>query len=93
MFPLLSPHDFFTFSLNYLGTFLKSSCTHTNLLTSTHRRAASMSLKGMHFVGMGVSGGEEGARTGPSLMVGGKEEVYNLLEPILSKCAAQVSLL
>ena len=45
----------------------------------------------MHFVGMGVSGGEEGARTGPSLMFGGSTEAYALLEPILSKSAAQVS--
>ena len=44
----------------------------------------------MHFIGMGVSGGEEGARYGPSLMVGGKHEQYSQLEPIFSKCAAQV---
>jgi NAD binding domain of 6-phosphogluconate dehydrogenase len=49
-----------------------------------------MSLKGMHFVGMGVSGGEEGARYGPSLMVGGKHEQYLQLEPIFTKCSAQV---
>ena len=54
------------------------------------RRDASMSLKGMHFIGMGVSGGEEGARNGPSLMVGGKHEQYLQLEPIFSKCSAQV---
>ena len=39
---------------------------------------------------MGVSGGEEGARNGPSLMFGGSTEAYALLEPILSKSAAQV---
>ena len=39
---------------------------------------------------MGVSGGEEGARNGPSLMFGGSNEAYALLEPILSKSAAQV---
>jgi 6-phosphogluconate dehydrogenase (decarboxylating) len=49
-----------------------------------------MSLKGMHFIGMGVSGGEEGARYGPSLMVGGRHEQYLQLEPIFTKCAAQV---
>lgn len=54
------------------------------------RREASMALKGMHFIGMGVSGGEEGARNGPSLMVGGKHEQYLQLEPIFTKCAAQV---
>lgn len=42
------------------------------------------------FVGMGVSGGEEGARNGPSLMPGGPREAYDALSPIISKCAAQV---
>ena len=47
-------------------------------------------MQGIHFVGMGVSGGEEGARNGPSLMPGGPKEAYDLLEPIITKCAAQV---
>ena len=42
------------------------------------------------FVGMGISGGEEGARNGPSLMPGGPKEAYDLLEPIITKCAAHV---
>jgi len=42
------------------------------------------------FVGMGISGGEEGARNGPSLMPGCSKEAFDLLEPILTKCAAQV---
>src|SRR5207245_2736508 len=42
------------------------------------------------FVGMGVSGGEEGARHGPSLMPGGPKAAYERLEPILTKIAAQV---
>jgi 6-phosphogluconate dehydrogenase len=42
------------------------------------------------FVGMGISGGEEGARNGPSLMPGGPKEAFDLLEPILIKAAAQV---
>lgn len=42
-------------------------------------------------MGMGISGGEEGARNGPSLMPGGKRKAYDLMEPILMKCAAQVS--
>jgi len=41
-------------------------------------------------MGMGISGGEEGARNGPSLMPGGPKEAYNELEPILTRCAAQV---
>lgn len=39
---------------------------------------------------MGISGGEEGARNGPSLMPGGPKAAFDLLEPILVKCAAQV---
>lgn len=49
-----------------------------------------LQAKGIQFVGMGISGGEEGARNGPSLMPGGPRAAYDLLEPILSKCAAQV---
>lgn len=54
------------------------------------RRAAELEPKGIHFVGMGISGGEEGARNGPSLMPGCPREAYDALEPILVKCAAQV---
>ena len=57
---------------------------------NTLRRAKSLDSKGIHFVGMGISGGEEGARNGPSLMPGGPKVAYDLIEPILSKCAAQV---
>jgi 6-phosphogluconate dehydrogenase len=39
---------------------------------------------------MGISGGEEGARNGPSLMPGGPRAAYDACEPIFSKCAAQV---
>jgi 6-phosphogluconate dehydrogenase (decarboxylating) len=42
------------------------------------------------YMGMGVSGGEEGARNGPSLMPGGDKAAFDLMEPILVKCAAQV---
>ncbi|TDH68236.1 hypothetical protein CCR75_004492 [Bremia lactucae] len=54
------------------------------------RRASELVPKGIHFVGMGVSGGEEGARNGPSLMPGGPKEAFDALEPIITKCAAQV---
>jgi len=54
------------------------------------RRAEQLALKGILFMGMGISGGEEGARSGPSLMPGSTPEAYALMEPILSKCAAQV---
>jgi 6-phosphogluconate dehydrogenase len=54
------------------------------------RRAEELKSKNIHFIGMGISGGEEGARNGPSLMPGGPREAYDLIEPILTKCAAQV---
>lgn len=54
------------------------------------RRAEELKPKGIHFIGMGISGGEEGARNGPSLMPGGPKEAFDALEPILVKCAAQV---
>ena len=46
--------------------------------------------KGVYFIGMGISGGEEGARNGPSLMPAGPKIAYDLVAPILTKCAAQV---
>lgn len=57
---------------------------------NTVRRSETLEPKGIHFVGMGISGGEEGARHGPSLMPGGPREAFDLMEPILMKCAAQV---
>lgn len=54
------------------------------------RRAQELEKRGVLFMGMGISGGEEGARNGPSLMPGGKRKAYDLMEPILVKCAAQV---
>ncbi|CAB9499852.1 6-phosphogluconate dehydrogenase, decarboxylating (Fragment) [Seminavis robusta] len=54
------------------------------------RRGEELAKKNMMFVGMGISGGEEGARKGPSLMPGGPKEAYDLLAPIITKCAAQV---
>ena len=41
------------------------------------------------FIGMGISGGEEGARNGPSLMPGGPKKAYELIEPIIKKVAAK----
>ena len=55
------------------------------------RRSEYLEPKGILFIGMGISGGEEGARNGPSLMPGGPKEAYDLVEPILTKCAAQTS--
>ncbi|MCW6035920.1 decarboxylating NADP(+)-dependent phosphogluconate dehydrogenase [Spirulina subsalsa FACHB-351] len=56
----------------------------------TERRTKDLEATGLGFVGMGVSGGEEGALNGPSLMPGGTEAAYKELEPILVKIAAQV---
>jgi 6-phosphogluconate dehydrogenase len=53
------------------------------------RRYEELKVKGIQFVGMGISGGEEGARNGPSLMPGCDKSAWQLLEPIMSKCAAQ----
>ena len=57
----------------------------------TERRARDWEAAGLHFFGMGVSGGEEGALHGPSLMPGGHEPSYRRLEPVLTKMAAQTS--
>ena len=56
----------------------------------TDRRARDLSAKGLRFVGMGVSGGEEGALNGPSMMPGGAASAYEELAPILTKIAAKV---
>jgi len=57
----------------------------------TERRAKELEAAGLRFFGMGVSGGEEGALHGPSLMPGGHEESYRHLEAVLTKMAAQTS--
>ncbi len=56
----------------------------------TIRRSMEFEGSGLHFMGMGVSGGEEGARYGPSLMPGGPRDAYELVTPALEKIAAQV---
>ncbi len=52
---------------------------------NTERRAASVKEKGLMYLGMGVSGGEEGARNGPSLMPGGTPEAYQYVEDVVQK--------
>ncbi|WP_088892185.1 decarboxylating NADP(+)-dependent phosphogluconate dehydrogenase [Leptolyngbya ohadii] len=61
-----------------------------SLYTDTERRVQEMEATGLSFIGMGVSGGEEGALNGPSLMPGGTEAAYREIEPIVTKIAAQV---
>ncbi|GFN91798.1 6-phosphogluconate dehydrogenase, decarboxylating-like [Plakobranchus ocellatus] len=57
--------------------------------TDTNRRYRSLREKGIHYLGCGVSGGEEGARYGPSLMPGGAEEAWPSLKPIFQSIAAK----
>ena len=61
-----------------------------SLFTDTQRRCKDLEGKGIHYVGMGVSGGEEGALKGPSLMPGGPRESWEIIAPIYRKIAAQV---
>ncbi|MBD3885258.1 NADP-dependent phosphogluconate dehydrogenase [Phormidium tenue FACHB-886] len=61
-----------------------------SLYSDTERRVKEMESTGLSFIGMGVSGGEEGALNGPSLMPGGTEAAYQEIEPIVKKIAAQV---
>ncbi|HEX8298445.1 MAG TPA: NADP-dependent decarboxylating phosphogluconate dehydrogenase [Rubricoccaceae bacterium] len=57
----------------------------------TQRRQAEMDALGLHFMGMGVSGGEEGARRGPSMMPGGPLDAYTRVAPVLERMAARVN--
>lgn len=57
----------------------------------TRRRFKALAAKGIRFVGMGVSGGEEGALKGPSLMPGGDEAAFREIAPLFTKIAAQVA--
>jgi 6-phosphogluconate dehydrogenase len=75
--PLLEPGDIFIDGGN-------------SWFLDTERRSKEFAAHGLNFVGMGVSGGEEGARNGPSLMPGGSPEAYAALAPMLTKIAAQV---
>ena len=57
--------------------------------TDTIRRNQDLAKSGLHFIGTGVSGGEEGALIGPSIMPGGLKEAYDLVAPILTEIAAK----
>jgi 6-phosphogluconate dehydrogenase len=59
--------------------------------TDTERRATALKEKQIHFFGMGISGGEEGARKGPSMMPGGDEKAYQKVQPIFEAIAAKVN--
>jgi 6-phosphogluconate dehydrogenase len=58
--------------------------------TDTIRRVNFVREKGFHFMGIGISGGEHGARTGPSIMPGGDPEAYEKVRPILEAVSAKV---
>ena len=59
--------------------------------TDTLRRINELKNMGFHFMGIGISGGEEGARKGPSIMPGGDKEAYDQISPILKAVAAKVN--
>jgi len=59
--------------------------------TDTTRRATALEAQGYHFFGMGISGGEEGARNGPSMMPGGDKAAYQYMKPVLDAVAAKVN--
>ncbi len=60
------------------------------LYTDTIRREKAMRDRGLHFVGAGISGGEEGALNGPSIMPGGPKQSYESLGPLLEEISAHV---
>jgi 6-phosphogluconate dehydrogenase len=76
--PLLSPADII----------IDGGNSHFN---DTTTRVTRLAQQGLHFFGMGISGGEEGARTGPSLMPGGDMEAYLFVKHVLETIAAKVN--
>jgi 6-phosphogluconate dehydrogenase len=62
-----------------------------SLFTDSDRRSAELEQAGLRFVGTGVSGGEEGARHGPSIMPGGSEDAWPHVKPIFQSIAAKVA--
>ncbi len=76
--PLLSPED----------VVIDGGNSH---YTDTLRRIEAQSTMGFHFMGMGISGGELGARTGPSIMPGGNYEAYLNVQPVLEAIAAKAN--
>ena len=77
LLPLLSPGDIIIDGGN-------------SRFTDTNRRVAAVAAAGLHFLGCGISGGEEGARHGPSIMPGGHRVAWPAVQPIFQAIAAQV---
>jgi 6-phosphogluconate dehydrogenase len=61
-----------------------------SLYSDTERRSAALQARGLHYLGTGVSGGEEGARKGPSIMPGGSATGWQAMRPIFESIAARV---
>jgi len=61
-----------------------------SLFSDTQRRVAALAERGIRFIGAGISGGEEGARRGPSIMPGGNQAAWPEVEPILTSIAGRV---
>jgi 6-phosphogluconate dehydrogenase len=78
LWPLLTPDDLI----------IDGGNSH---FTDTNRRGKFLSGKNLRFMGMGISGGEAGARNGPSLMPGGSLEMYDRVAPILEAASAHVN--
>ncbi|WP_027380679.1 NADP-dependent phosphogluconate dehydrogenase [Chryseobacterium daeguense] len=76
--PLLSPKDIVIDAGN-------------SYFKDTERRIAALASQNLHFMGMGVSGGEQGARRGPSIMPGGDLEAFKTVQPMLELIAAKVN--
>ena len=79
LIPLLEPGD----------VIIDGGNTH---FRDTERRTKFVEDKGLFFIGTGVSGGEEGARKGPSIMPGGTEKAWNLVKPIFQAISAKVGI-
>ena len=62
---------------------------YNTFFKDTIRRNEELANSGINFIGTGVSGGEEGALKGPSIMPGGQKEAYELVAPILEQISAK----
>jgi len=78
LLPLLAPGDIIVDGGN-------------SLFTDTNRRTQYLAEKGLNFIGSGVSGGEEGARNGPSIMPGGNKAAWASVKPIFQAISAKVN--
>lgn len=66
-----------------------ASCVSCRVRSDSDRTGGAFCRKGIHFVGMGISGGADGARHGPALMPGCSDEAWERLQPVLTAMAAK----